>query len=57
MKKDPKDFRWISVWLTAEAHRELTITALDAKVTLAELSRAIFEEFLKGDKEEFLKSL
>lgn len=43
--------RWITTLLAAEAHKELTVIALDAEITLAKLGKAIFKSFLEGDKE------
>lgn len=48
--KNNKLSRWVTVLLTAEAHRELTVMALDAEVSLAKLARTIFCSFLEEDK-------
>lgn len=55
--KKYKSSRWVTVLLTAEAHRELTVIALDAETSLAKLSRAIFNSFLEGNKERQLPAI
>jgi len=44
--------RWLSVLLTAEVHRALTVLALDKGITLAEFTRNIIAAFLSSTKEE-----
>ena len=45
--KDKKS-RWLSVLLTAETHRELTVSALDEGITLAVLIKNLVEEFVEN---------
>ena len=43
-----KDFRWISILLTAEQHKELSIMALTQGANLGTLGKKVFEEFLEN---------
>ena len=47
---DRKEPRWISVLIDAQAHRDLTVSALDKGTTLGELVKVIIMEFLEKEK-------
>ena len=54
MGKQPH--RWVSVLVSAQEHKDLTVLALDESTTLAELLRTLIREFLEGRKHDNIES-
>lgn len=45
-KDKDKKSRWVSILVTAEIHKELTIIALDKDVSLGDLTKKIIADFV-----------